>query len=155
MSDTSPAGPHVAAEHLPPPEAREIGTRRPMISAAELIVLAAASVVGLVALVSLAAAHLHDHTPAMVASGSIAPVGLARVLVHRYERPSVRLDLAGPAPVRAGLGLVALMMYAGFRYGTGDQFPVRTSSTQAPWRRQPWSSICTRQRVRAAALPCR
>lgn len=123
MSDASPAGQQLAAEHLLAPEVREIGTPRPVISAAELAVLAAAVVVGLVALVSLAAAHLHHHTPAVVASGSIALVGLAGAVVHRYERPAVRLDLAGLAPVLVGLGLAALMMFPGFRYGTGDRDP--------------------------------
>jgi hypothetical protein len=123
MSDPTPPGQLVVTEHLKVLDAGELGRARPVISAAELVAFAAATVVGLVALVSLAAAHVHHHTPAVVAIASVALVGLVGALVARYERPAVRLDLAGLAPVLVGLGLAALMMFPGFRYGTGDRDP--------------------------------
>ena len=93
------------------------------ISAAELVLFAAACVVGIVALVSLAAAHLDHHTPAVVALGSIALIAVLVAVVYRYERPAVRLDVAGLVPVLVGLGLAAVMMFPGFRYATGDRDP--------------------------------
>jgi hypothetical protein len=93
------------------------------ITAAELVLFTAACVVGLVALVSLAAAHLHHHTPLVVAVGSILVIAAIVAAVYWFERPAVRLDLAGLAPVLVGLGLAALMMFPGFRYATGDRDP--------------------------------
>lgn len=93
------------------------------ISAAELVVFAAACAIGFVALVSLAAAHLNHHTPLVVATGSILVVAAIVAVVFLFERPAVRLDLAGLAPVLVGLGLAALMMFPGFHYGTGDRDP--------------------------------
>jgi hypothetical protein len=93
------------------------------ITAAELVVFTAACVVGLVALVSLAAAHLHHHTPLVVAAGSVLLIAPIVAAVYWFERPAVRLDLAGLAPLLVGLGLAALMMFPGFRYATGDKDP--------------------------------
>ena len=93
------------------------------ISAAELVLFAAACVVGIVALVSLAAAHLHHHTPVVVAVGSVVLIAVVVAVVYRYERPAVRLDVAGLVPVLVGLGLASVLMFPGFRYATGDRDP--------------------------------
>jgi hypothetical protein len=93
------------------------------ITAAELLLFAAACVVGIVALVSLATAHLHHHTPKAVAVGSVAFIVVVAVIVYRFERPAVRVDVAGLVPVLVGLGLAAVMMFPGFRYATGDRDP--------------------------------
>lgn len=93
------------------------------VSVAELLVMAAALGIGLVALVSLAAAHLHHHTPVVVGVGSVLSIGVVLALVLLLDRPRVRLDPAGLLPVLFGLAFGAVMVFPGFRYGTGDRDP--------------------------------
>ncbi len=94
-----------------------------VLSVAELGLLAAALVVGLVALVSLATADLHHHTPVTVAVFSLSLLVVVAGLVARLDRPAVRLDLAGLLPVLAGLAFAAVMLFPGFHYATGDRDP--------------------------------
>lgn len=93
------------------------------VSLGEFLLLAGAFVVGLVALVSLAAAHLHHHTPAVVGGASVIAIVLAAVLLLKIDRPRIRLDLSGLIPILVGLGLGAVMLLPGFAYGTGDRDP--------------------------------
>jgi hypothetical protein len=93
------------------------------VTLAEALLLAAASVVGLVALVSLAAAHLDHHTPLVVGVGSIVLVAAVAVVVVLFDRPNLRVDLTGLAPVLVGMGIAAVMVFPGFEYGTGDRDP--------------------------------
>ncbi|MDQ1719500.1 MAG: hypothetical protein QOE89_3453 [Pseudonocardiales bacterium] len=93
------------------------------VTLGELLLLAAATVVALVALVSLAAAHLHHHTPLVVSAGSVVAVLAAGLVVFRWDRPAIRLDLTGLIPIVVGLGFAAVMMFPGFQYATGDRDP--------------------------------
>jgi hypothetical protein len=93
------------------------------VSAGELAVLGAALAVGLVALVSLASAHLHHHTPVVVGVGSVVLLVLVGLAVVRAPRPAIRSDLAGLLPILVGLAFAAVMMIPGFQYGTGDRDP--------------------------------
>jgi hypothetical protein len=93
------------------------------VTLAEALLLAAATVVGLVALVSLAAAHLHHHTPLVVGVGSVVLVAAVVAAVVVFDRPSLRLDLIGLAPILVGLAFTAVMVFPGFEYGTGDRDP--------------------------------
>jgi hypothetical protein len=98
-------------------------TRDRRVSVAEACSIAAASMVGLVALVSLAAAHLRHHTPLVVGAGSVLVVGVVAVVVLTLNRPVLRLDVAGLLPVVVGIGIAAVMLFPGFHYGTGDRDP--------------------------------
>ncbi len=93
------------------------------VTFAEALLLAAATVVGLVALVSLAAAHLHHHTLLVVGVGSVVLVAAVFAAVVVFDLPSLRLDLIGSAPILVGLVFSAIMMFPGFEYGTGDRDP--------------------------------
>jgi hypothetical protein len=114
---TTALGPEPTEQSVPAEDAR----RR--VTLAEALLLAAATVVGLVALVSLAAAHLGHHTPAVVGVGSVLLIAAVAVVVFVLDRPTVRLDLAGLAPVGLGLIFAAIMVFPGFEYGTGDRDP--------------------------------
>jgi hypothetical protein len=119
----APEGAAGTAPEASPVSSAAAGEERASLSLGELIVFAAAVLVGLVALVSLAAAHLHHHTPAVVGSVSVILVIAVLVLVYRFDRRPVRLDLAGLLPIVFGLAFAALMLFPGFQYGTGDRDP--------------------------------
>ncbi|CAN5640033.1 hypothetical protein BH10ACT8_BH10ACT8_03470 [soil metagenome] len=93
------------------------------VTAAELGLLGAALAIGLVALVSLVAAHLNHHTPLVVSSASIVLLLIVGLAVWRWDRPRLELDLRGLVPVLVGLAFAAVMMFPGFEYGTGDRDP--------------------------------
>jgi hypothetical protein len=93
------------------------------VSLAEALLLAAAIVVGLVALVSMVAAHLHHHTPLVVGIGSVVLVTAVAAVVLVFDLPRLRLDLVGLAPILVGLAFTAVMVFPGFEYGTGDRDP--------------------------------
>jgi hypothetical protein len=93
------------------------------VTLAEALLLAAATVVGLVALVSLASAQLHHHTLPIVAVGSVLLVAAAVAVVVVFDRPRLRLDLVGLAPILVGLAYTAVMVFPGFEYGSGDRDP--------------------------------
>ncbi len=78
---------------------------------------------GIVALASLASAHLGHATLPIIAVASALVVVVAVLVVWRFDRPKVRLDAPGLIPVVAGLVLAAIMMFPGFEYGTGDRDP--------------------------------
>ena len=65
---------------------------RRCVTPAEVTLLTAATAVGFVALVSLAAAHLHQHSLPNVAIGSAVLVGVVAVVVLRFDRPAMRMD---------------------------------------------------------------
>lgn len=96
---------------------------RRFVTLAELVVFTAAVVIGLVALVSLAAAHLHHHTPVVVTAGSLALIAAVVVVVVLFDRPALRLDAHGLLPVLVGAAFAAVMVFPGFEYGTGDRDP--------------------------------
>src|SRR6266540_5253849 len=84
------------------------------VTLAEALLLAAATVVGLVALVSLATGHLHHHTPLVVAVTSVALVAAVVAFVVVFDRPRLHLDLIGLAPILVGLIFTAVMVFPGF-----------------------------------------
>ena len=98
-------------------------TRDRRVSVAEAGSIAAASVIGLVALVSLAAAHLRHHSPLVVGVGSVLVVGVVGAIVVTLNRPELRVDVPGLLPVVVGIGVAAVMLFPGFHYGTGDRDP--------------------------------
>lgn len=95
---------------------------RPQLTGLDLLAGGAVLLVGLVSWVSLALAHLGEHSlPAVVALTLAALVTLGLVL--RRWRPAVRRDLAG---VAVGLGCAAVMVVMsgpGFSYGVADKDP--------------------------------
>src|SRR5262249_16319042 len=96
---------------------------RRSLSLAELITLAVAVIVGIIALVSLASAHLGHATLPIITVVSAVVVAAAVLVGWRFDRPRVQLDVPGLIPVVAGLILAAIMMFPGFEYGTGDRDP--------------------------------
>lgn len=92
------------------------------LSLAEVVLLAAATAIGTVSVISLAAAHLSMNTLPNVTAGSLV-ILLAIAVVATRHRPSVRIDPAGLAPTIAGLVLTAVLVFPGFEYGTGDRDP--------------------------------
>jgi hypothetical protein len=128
--ETRPAAPP-AEPATPPPASLTAGSPNDLpdreangaVSIGEFLLLAAAVTIGLVSLVSLAAAHLHHHTPAVVGLGSVVAIALAALILLKVDRPRMRLDLTGLVPVLLGLGLGAVMLFPGFAYGTGDRDP--------------------------------
>jgi hypothetical protein len=104
------------------PPARDEARSR--VTVAEVVLLAAACAVGLVALVSLAAAHLHHHTLTVVGFFSaVLLVAVAAAVVLLDRRPAMRLDVRGLLPIAVGLVFAAIMFFPGFEYGTGDRDP--------------------------------
>jgi hypothetical protein len=108
------------SERVAPGDDRE---SRRSVTLAELVALAAATVVGLVALVSLAAAHLHHHTPLVVAAGSLVLIAAVVALVVVFDRPVLRVDFHGLLAVLVGAAFTAIMVFPGFEYATGDRDP--------------------------------
>jgi hypothetical protein len=104
------------------PIAEPTAARR-SLSLAELVTLAVAAIVGIVGLVSLASGHLGHATLPIIAVVSSLVVVVAALVIWRFDRPKVRLDIPGLIPVTAGLVLAAIMMFPGFQYGTGDRDP--------------------------------
>ena len=104
------------------PVATSTGARR-SLSVAELVILAVAAIGGIVALISLASAHLGHATLPIIAAASAAAVVVVVLVAWRLDRPRVRWDVPGLIPVVAGLVLAAIMMFPGFNYGTGDRDP--------------------------------
>lgn len=93
------------------------------LSVCELIGLAAASVVGIVALVSLALAHLHRHTLTGVALVSGVLLVALAALVWRFDRVAVDIDRSGLGVTLVGAALAGVFFFPGFQYGTGDRDP--------------------------------
>ena len=93
------------------------------VSVAEAVTLGAAGVVGIVSLVSLALAHIHQHSLGAVAVVSLVIVIAAASAVRRFDRQPFQLDLPGLVPFVVGIGLAAIFFLPGFQYGTGDRDP--------------------------------
>jgi hypothetical protein len=94
------------------------------VTAGELAGLGAATVVGVIALASVATAHLGVHNLATVLGGTALLLAVLAVLTRlRAAVPPVALDAAGLLPAAAS-GLLALWMYLpGFHYAAGDKDP--------------------------------
>jgi hypothetical protein len=94
------------------------------VTAAELAGLGLTVVVGVVAVCSLATAHLGVHGLGTVfGSAAVLLVGLALLARVRPALPPVALDAAGLAPAAAS-GLLALVTFLpGFHYFVGDKDP--------------------------------
>jgi hypothetical protein len=134
----APAGTIPAADGLPRDAdgAQPTGTRRGRngwwsrppegaVTVAELALLAAATVVGVLSTVALAAGHLGIFGPGVVFAGTaLLVVGLA--LLARLKSaafPRVTLDPAGLLPAAAGGVLGLVMFLPGFHYAAGDKDP--------------------------------
>ena len=103
-----------------PTSARDRGSS---VGLAEVLALTAATGVGLVALASLALAHLGWHTlGAVVIISTIAAV-IVLAAIRRFDFPRIRLDVAGLVPALVGSGLAGVFFVPGFRYATGDRDP--------------------------------
>jgi hypothetical protein len=96
---------------------------RRLLTVAELVILAVAAIVGIVSLASLASAHLGHATLPIIAAASAVAVVVVVLVVWRLDRPRLRWDVPGLIPVVAGLVLAAIMIFPGFKYGTGDRDP--------------------------------
>jgi hypothetical protein len=95
------------------------------VTVAELALLGAATVVGVLATVALAAGHLGIFGPGVVFGvTAVLVVGLALLARLRSAAfPRVALDPAGLLPSAAG-GVLALVMFLpGFHYAAGDKDP--------------------------------
>lgn len=123
------------------------------VTMVELGALLLAAVAGLVALLSLAAAHLHHYTAAVVAPVIVVVLAVIGAIVWWRDRPRVQLDLAGTGVALLGLGLAALMMFPGFPYATGDRDPGVYVETGASIQRT--GSVSYRDDLLSPALPPR
>ncbi|HVE29210.1 MAG TPA: hypothetical protein VNC80_04025 [Mycobacteriales bacterium] len=95
------------------------------VTVAELVLVAAAAVVGVLSTVALAAGHLGIFGPGVVFGVSaLLVVGLAVLARLRSAAfPRIALDPAGLLPAAAG-GVLALVMFLpGFHYAAGDKDP--------------------------------
>jgi hypothetical protein len=95
------------------------------VTVAELVALAGATLVGVIATMSLAMAHLGVHGLGTVLGSSAVLVVVLAVLarIRAAAFPRVVLDPAGLLPVLAG-GLLGLVMFLpGFHYAAGDKDP--------------------------------
>lgn len=94
------------------------------VTGGELAAFAAATVVGVLSLASLAMAHLGVHNLGTVLGSTVAVLAVLTVLTRlRAAFPPVALDPAGLAPAAAS-GLLALWMFLpGFHYVAGDKDP--------------------------------
>jgi hypothetical protein len=118
-----------AAPTGPGAERRRLGSRwgsppAGAVTVGELAALAAATVVGVLSLASLAMAHLGVHNLATVLGSTVAVLAVLALLTRlRAGFPPVALDAAGLAPAAVS-GLVALWMFLpGFHYASGDKDP--------------------------------
>jgi hypothetical protein len=93
------------------------------VTLAEAACLGAAFTVAVVAIVSLAAAHLHHHNPGVVWTVSMVALMAVVLAVLRFDRPSIRLDRVGLLPVVVGAAISVVTMFPGFEYATGDRDP--------------------------------
>lgn len=96
---------------------------RGSLSVTEFFSLGAAVAVGVVALVSLATAHLRIYSNALVWSFSLVALALTLVVVARWDRPRFRLDFLGLIPAVLGAAVAGVTMMPGFQYATGDRDP--------------------------------
>ena len=94
------------------------------VTVGELAALAAATVVGVLALASLAMGHLGVHNLFTVLGSTVLVLAVLAVLTRlRAAFPPVALDAAGLAPAAAS-GVLALAMFLpGFHYVAGDKDP--------------------------------
>lgn len=142
MEATSrPAAPSGTAESTPVPleetpaprRASGFWTERPVrrgvldprtVTVGEVAVFGIAVLVGIVAVASLAAAHLHHYSLGLAAAFTlIGLVVLGVVAVVAGRPPRVVLDLPGLA-ILAGAGILALFMFLpGYHYAAGDRDP--------------------------------
>lgn len=95
------------------------------VTVAELLGLAGATVVGVVATMSLATAHLGVHgLPTVLGSSLVVLVVLAVLArIRAAAFPRVVLDPVGMLPAVAGGGLALWMFLPGFHYAAGDKDP--------------------------------
>jgi hypothetical protein len=93
------------------------------VTLGELAALAMAAAVAVIALVSLAAAHLGVHRLAAVLPSAAVLLALLGVLAWFGGRPRIALDLPGLLPLGGSGLLAAWMMLPGFHYVAGDKDP--------------------------------
>jgi hypothetical protein len=125
--DGDPGRSPVQADAAAPGAGPGTGRRRfepGAVTVGELLVFAAATVVGVVALVSLAAAHAGHHSLATVGAGSaLLLAALGALAWFGRGRPRVVADVPGLL-LLAGFGILALVMFVpGFHYVAGDKDP--------------------------------
>ncbi|MDQ2750920.1 MAG: hypothetical protein M3Y44_15540 [Actinomycetota bacterium] len=89
----------------------------------EAMAFAVATAMGLLSLVSLAAAHLHHNTPALVFPVALVLIAAVAVLVWTFDRPSFRVDRGGLLAGGFAVVVAAFMFFPGFQYGTSDRDP--------------------------------
>jgi hypothetical protein len=111
-SNTAPAG-----------EAAEADEADSRVTALELVCFTAAAAIGLLSLVSLAAAHLHQNRPAVVFPIAIALVLVVGAVVVFFDRPRVTGDRWGLLIGAAAIVAAAVMFIPGFHYATSDRDP--------------------------------
>lgn len=93
------------------------------VSALEVVLLALATAIGLLSLVSLAAAHLHHNSP-----GVVFPIALVLILgffavVWIFDRPQISFDPRLVVVGVLGMAVGAVMLFPGFQYATSDRDP--------------------------------
>jgi hypothetical protein len=93
------------------------------VSALELAGLAVAVAIGLLSLVSLAAADLHHNTPTVVFPIAIALVVVVAAVIWRVDRPAVSVDRWGLLAGVVAAAVAAVMFFPGFQYATSDRDP--------------------------------
>jgi hypothetical protein len=122
---TSADGPaHAAdAEFVDAPSANVSPDADAKVSALEFVAFAVAAAIGLLSLVSLAAAHLHQHTPALVFPVAAALVLVIAAIVWRWDRPALRVDRGGLIAGGVAVVIAAFMFFPGFQYATSDRDP--------------------------------
>ena len=124
-----PGGPSAAGEVPPTPSASRWRRRwasppAGSVTVGELAALAAVTVVGVLALVSLAAGHVGVHGLVSVLGCTAVVLLLLAVLTRvRAAFPAVVLDAAGLVPAAASGLLAAWMFLPGFHYVAGDKDP--------------------------------
>jgi hypothetical protein len=120
---TPPDSTAVATIESPPRTTVGEPERSKHVNLAEVGALSAAGIVGAGALVSLAAAHLHQHRPVVVFGGSAVLIVVVAAVILAFNRPRVRMDLRGLAPPLVGMVFAAVMFFPGFYYATSDRDP--------------------------------
>jgi hypothetical protein len=93
------------------------------LTVAEVAVLSVAVAVGVLALVSLVAAHLGRHDPPYVFLGTGGLLLGGAWIVVRWSWSPLVFDVQGLAAVCGGVALAAFMFFPGFEYATGDRDP--------------------------------
>jgi hypothetical protein len=116
--------PVVQTTVAPTPVRRRARWEPEAVGLGELLVLAAVAAVSVLALASLAAAHLGVHRPGTVLPATgVLLAALAAPAWWGGGRPRVVLDLPGLLPVGGSGLLAAWMMLPGFHYVAGDKDP--------------------------------